>query len=150
MKSNTGNGSKNFWNRLRMPGVTVSVKSENKEEKPAAVFRVRGVIDLGQGRKTAILDNLSFPEFEGQKISRKIGKNDLAIPSKIANLDCVFTSKGLTAVSNVYDAIRHIHAKAKFGPVVPDVLAPGDLLVFRHCHRKSEITFDKALRIVAD
>lgn len=134
-----------LWTRLKIPGVTVSVGEVSRDL--CSVFRVRSLIDLGLGRKTALLDPVSFPELEGKDaLHRNFPKNKLAIPKKMSNLNLVCTSKGFMALPSLYTAIRHMQAKTKLGVIDPEVLAPGDYVMFEHSCKSFKPKFSKALR----
>ena len=116
--------------------------------EPQAVFRVTNMIDLGFGRQTAILDTVAAPSQNGLSFMKK----DLAIPRKLASLNFVYTSKKVGVVSNAYDAIREKHgnANANIASIAPDVISPGDFLVFRDVRTSPKAIFSEALRLVPD
>lgn len=111
-----------------------------------AVFRVTNMIDLGFGRQTAMLDNIS----EAAHNSFTLRKKSLAMPRKLANLDFVYTSKRLNAVSNARDTIRQTQGYAKVETITPDVVAPGDFLVFKDVWNKSKAALSEVLRSVPE
>lgn len=113
-------------------------------EKAEAVFRITNMIDLGFGRQTAMLDNLATPAHKALSIKKK----NLAIPSKLANLDFVYTSKGFGAVIDARAVIRENHGNAPVAPIVPDVLAPGDFVVFKDVWSRSRTALSEVLRLV--
>lgn len=107
-----------------------------------AVFRIQNLIDFGYGRQTAILDNISFPE------SHSDGReNGLAIPRKIANLECVYAGRKITGVRNAHEAIKSVHARGNLEAISTDVLAPGDFIVFEQPHDRLKASFSEALRL---
>ncbi|MCB1531803.1 MAG: hypothetical protein KDJ35_02925 [Alphaproteobacteria bacterium] len=111
-----------------------------------AVFRITNMIDLGSGRQTAILDNVAKAAHD----SLTFPKKSLAIPRKMANLDFVYTSKRLSAVSNAREAIRKSQGAAKIETITPDVIAPGDFLVFKDVWTKSKAVLSEVLRCVPE
>ena len=111
-----------------------------------AVFRITNMIDLGFGRQTAVLDNIAKPADNAVLSPKK----NLAIPRKLANLDFVYTSKRLSAVTNARDAIRQRHGYKKIETITPDVIAPGDFLVFKDVWEKSKAVLSEALRTVPE
>ncbi len=125
------------------PGQSLSLFEPQAASAEQAVFRVQNLIDLGFGRQTAILDNMAFPDQPNVRVQ----KNDLAIPRRIANLDFVYTCKGVSTVANAQTAIRSMHTKAKLETIVTDVLAPGDFVVFEQPMKKQKATLAEALRI---
>ncbi len=71
----------------------------------------------------------------------------LAIPNKIGNLNIVYTTKTITPLSHVYQVIGEILRRSCGDRIVPDVLAPGDFLVFTKKPRSgTELSFE-ALRV---
>lgn len=108
-----------------------------------AVFRVQNLIDLGLGRQTAILDNISFAEDGGAVLH----KNDLAIPAKMDKLNFVYTCKGFVSVPNAHSALKGIHGKIRLEQIVPDVLAPGDFVVFSQTGQNRNLNLIEALRL---
>lgn len=132
------------WSLLKTKNVTVSVTPV--ERCSYALFRVKNMIDLGSGHQTAVLENVAFPAEYGPGHR----KNDLALPIKIANLDLVYTNKKYTGVSNVYEVIRSIYTKGRIEKIVPDVLAPGDYLVFKRQPREKQAALVEALRVITD
>ncbi len=132
-----------LWSSIKVPGAMVRVTRREKET-PGTVFRIKNMIDLGNGRKTAILENVSFPEYSLQKERRA----KLAIPKEVANLGLVCTSRDVCAVPNVYSAIKKAYAYARLGQIVTDVVAPGDFLVFRQDAGNSGAKLSHALRLV--
>ncbi len=116
--------NRSFWSVLKTQNVTVTVK--RKHEEPCAVFRVTSLIDLGSGRQTAMLEGY-LPDHGDRKTIRK---SQLAMPRKIGNLDVVYTTKTITPVSRAYHVIGEILRSPCTAKIVPDVLAPGDFLVF--------------------
>src|SRR5262245_50468313 len=132
--------NRSFWSFLKTTNVTVSVK--RVREEPCAVFRVRNLIDLGGGRQTAMLEGY-LPEPEGRKITKKA---PLSMPRKIGNLDIVYTTKTITPMSHVYQVIGQILRSPLTAKIVPDVLAPGDFVVFVKRPKRSSMLIE-ALRI---
>ncbi len=129
------------------PAPSVSLFEGSESVKRAstgkAVFRVQNLIDLGAGCQTAILDNVSFPAVNAAAVQ----KNDLAIPRRIANLNFVYTCKSFSTVTNAHAAIRNTHARAKLEEIVPEVLSPGDFIVFEQQARAEKATIAEALRL---
>lgn len=132
-----------FWSFLKTKGVTVRVQPVHEE--PYAVMRVRSVVDLGPGRQTAVVEG-----YIPQETHRKSNvKKQLAMPNKIGNLNIVYRTKKINPVSNVYKVIAHILNHANTDKITPEVLAPGDFLVFtKKPNSKQKISID-ALRFMS-
>jgi hypothetical protein len=109
-----------------------------------AVFRVTNMIDLGYGRQTAMLDNIVTPGKTALSFSRK----ELAIPHKLASLDFVYTSKRVDAVTCARETLKEKHKTASIEKIVPDVLVPGDYLVFKNISSNSKAIISEALRLI--
>lgn len=132
-----------LWSYLKVGRASVRVTPQAPRAKPGSVFRVKNMIDLGNGKKTAVLETVSFPEYEMQKRTGAA----LSIPKGVDNLNLVCTSPGNYAVSNVYEAMRSAFSSRRLGEIVPDVVAPGDFLVFRH-HKENHVKLSHALRLL--
>ena len=112
-----------FWSFLKTETVTVRV--QRIHEEPCAVFRVKNLIEIG-GRRTAMLEGY-LPLHGGRKTMKN---TRLAIPNNIGNLNIVYTTKTITPLSHTYQVIGEILRRSCTDRIVPDVLAPGDFLVF--------------------
>ncbi len=135
--------NRSFWSFLKTDNVTVSVKRPHQE--PCAVFRVKNLIDLGGGRQTAMVEGY-LPLELGRKSPKK---SRLSMPRKIGNLDIVYTTKTITPLSHVYQVIGQILRSSQMDRIVPDVLAPGDFLVFtKKASRSSQKMSIEALRVM--
>lgn len=131
--------------RRQVEGLSVSLFDAvpKRRKSGQAVFRVQNMIDLGSGRQTAILDNISFPA-GNDSIPEK---NGLDIPRRLANLDLVYTCKTVTGVPSVHDAIRHIGYNGALEKIAPEVIAPGDFVIFEQGGEKDRAVFAGALRL---
>ena len=133
-----------YWSHLKTRNVTVRVKP--KEKTIGLVFRVTNMIDIGDGRQTVILDHVDFPK----SFHRRRKAEELAIPFKMGNLDFVYTSKGNPSVHSVQSVIETIYKEAQVEKIVPEVLCPGDLLVFKQSGRSMKIKMIEALRVIKE
>jgi hypothetical protein len=134
--------NRTFWSFFKTSHVTVSVKRQ--PEEPCAVFHVKSLIDLGSGRQTAMLEGY-IPDHGGRPSAKK---TRLSMPSKIGNLDIVYTTKTITPVSRAYQVIGQILRSSCTDRIVPDVIAPGDLLVLTRKQRRSTEYSIEALRVM--
>lgn len=139
--------NRTFWSFLKTETVTVRVQRIHDE--PCAVFRVKSLIEFG-GRRTAMLEGY-LPQHGGRKTMKN---TRLAIPNKIGNLNIVYTTKTITPLSHVYQVIGEILRRSCTDRIVPDVLAPGDFLVFTKKPRNGTETprelSVEALRVMTD
>mgnify|MGYP000445180758 CR=1 FL=1 len=115
-------------------------------EKTQAVFRVTNMIDLGMGRQTAILDNISRSAHKALTLK----KAGFSVPDKLAHLDFVHTGKSVATVSNARAEIQARHGNVGLESIIPDVIVPGDFLVFKGLWNKSKTIFSEALRLTPD
>ena len=90
-------------------------------------FRVMNMIDLGRGRRTAVLEIV--PGASDRLIS--VSNKDFDIPRKIDSLDLLYACKGLRLFSNVENAIRGAKPAASLEHITLQALAPGDFVTFK-------------------
>lgn len=132
-----------YWSVLKTRTVTVSVQP--RDSVKGVVFAVNKLIDIGDGRQTVFLDHVDAP----QASHRRAGaNNELAIPFKMGNLDFVYISRRVPVVRDVSVLISELYKEAKVERIVPEVLSPGDLLVFRQGDDEAAIRMVDALRLV--
>ncbi len=114
------------WNHLKTKTVTVSVKPKRKER--GIVFRIGNMIDVGNGSQTVMLQPLSItppPSMQSPHDNR-----DVPVPFKMGHLNFLYTSKVRPKEQNLYHLLSALYNDSKVERIVPDVLSPGDLLVF--------------------
>lgn len=133
-----------FWSHLKTKTVTVRVTP--KEDVAGLVFRVSNMIDLGNGRQTVVLDHVASSD----KRSLKPMKAGASVPFRMGNLDFVYTSRQNPVVQNVSALLANLYKGSKVERIVPDVLSPGDLLVFRQQGDTMKIKMTDALRVVKE
>lgn len=136
--------NRTLWSSLKVPGASVSVRRQ--AAAPYTVMRVSSVIDIGKGTQTAVLQDFSKAGCSGE--NRMLRRKDLSAPRKIANLNCVYTSKQCNIVSDACAAIKETVKTGKLAAIVPDVIAPGDFVVFRHVRSRMTLKFAGVLRVV--
>lgn len=138
------------WRTMRLAGVTVSVQP--KPRTPYSVLKVSGLVDTGNAQQTVFLQN-ALPseweiELEALAAKRAQSSKGLSLPRRIANLNCVYTGRSFGVVADVADAVRAASRTDNLAAVVPDVIAPGDYMVFRHEGPRFRIRFAGILRPV--
>lgn len=126
--------NRTLWSSLKVRGSTVSV--QRAPRSPYTVLKVASLIDTGRTAQTVVLEN-AFPGLieenpELAKIAENLRSNKMAIPPKIANLNCVFTGRRPRLVENVQIALKEKAGHNKLIPVIPEIIAPGDYVIFRH------------------
>jgi len=108
----------------------VSVLSE-------AIFRVKSLIDVGNGARTLVLD-------QGAPIARE---TDFSLPARLAGLDVVCASKKVSVFKNAREAAERLFKANPLRDIVPEVLAPGDYVVFKSKKTQNTSVFSSALRV---
>jgi len=126
--------NRTLWSSLKVRGTTVSVSRAPRS--PYTVLKVASLIDTGRTSQTIVLEN-AFPGLKEEdpmliKIAQDIQQSRMAIPPKIANLNCVFTGRRPRLVTNVQLALKEKAGQKKLIPVIPEIVAPGDYVIFRH------------------
>lgn len=86
-----------------------------------AIFRVKNMVDTGQGRRTVVLDQ-ALPDAKEQGFT---------VPTRFSGLDVVCASKKVSVFKNARKAIEGLIKGFGFQTIVPEVLTPGDLVIFR-------------------
>ncbi len=109
-----------------------------------AAFRVTNMIDLGYGRRTAVLDNIPDRPENMTAVSNK----DLEIPRKLDTLDLVYACKGLFLFSDAESAIRKARPVASLEKIASSALAPGDFVTFEGFLTGSRNLISSALRMI--
>lgn len=135
----------NHFKTMRLAGIKVSVQPRAKT--PYTILRVGGLIDTGNGQQTVILKNALPWEWEID-IEKPASKNGLSLPRRIGNLSCVYTGRKFGVVADVNDAIKAVTRGAKIAAIVPEVIAPGDFMIFRHDGPRLRTRFAGVLRAI--
>lgn len=102
-----------------------------------AIFRVKNMVDTGKGRRTMILDQGAPGAKEG----------DFTLPSQLRGLDIVSASKKVSIFKNARQAVQRILKVKSLDHIVPEVLTPGDYVVFKSGTNVSRPVFAEALRL---
>lgn len=122
------------WKTMSVGNVKISVRPQPKT--PYAILRVASLIDAGKGLKMAVLNNALPREWEvdieDTQNVRTGSKKGLSLPSGIANLNFVYTGRSFGVVSEVGDTLRAVTRNARIAAIVPEVMMPGDFVVFRY------------------
>lgn len=106
-----------------------------------AALKVRNLIDIGVGNRTIILDS-------AQKKNREATEDmeNWQIPQRLENLNLVCTSPQISIASSIHKAIRRAR-DTDFKKIVPEVLIPGDYVIFKKPAAGQKVEFNTALRI---
>ncbi|MCK5374789.1 MAG: hypothetical protein KAJ40_05850 [Alphaproteobacteria bacterium] len=131
-----------FWSHLKTSSVTVRVRQKKKET--GVIFRIGSMIDTGHGRQVVMLEHVDYPRI--YHIRNKGG--DVAIPFRMGDIDFIYTSLHKPELRNVNTLLSALYKKGEVEKIVPEVICPGDLLVFRQDRGSSKIKMVEALRVV--
>lgn len=143
--------NRTLWSSLKVKGTTVSVSRAPRS--PYTVLKVASLIDTGRTTQTVVLEN-AFPGMVEEepgliKIAQELSHSKMAIPPRIANLNCVFTGRRPRLVTNVQLALKEKAGKSKLIPVIPEIVAPGDYVIFRHLPNRACFKLAGMMRAVS-
>ena len=118
------------WNTRNLGSVTMSVQPRPKT--PYTILRVDNVIDTGFAGQTAILKN-ALPDFLEVDINPP-GRERIQVhlPRKVGELNVTYIGKSFGIVADITMSLQAVVGGAKLAAVVPDVMRPGDFMIFRH------------------
>lgn len=142
----------NYMNSRTVKLGSITVNVQPKPRTPFTVLKVSGLIDTGNGMQTVLLKN-AFPsvwEIDLADLPHAQSKSNkgLSLPRRIANLNCVYTGRAFGVVTDVLEAVKAASGHVKLAPIVPDVIAPGDFMLFKHEGSKMKIRFAGVIRAV--
>lgn len=130
---------------MHVAGIRVSVQPRPKT--PYTVLQVASLIDTGGGRQMVILKNALPWELEID-LDAPSSKKGLSLPRRIANLSCVYTGRKFGVVADYTEALGAVTKGSRIAAIVPDVIAPGDFMIFRHEGPRFRMRFAGVLRAV--
>ncbi len=133
-----------YWSHLKTKTATVRVSP--KKPQKGVVFRVSNMIDLGCGRQTVMLEHVDYPK----TYSKRIRDNSVAVPFCMGELDFIYTSKDKPKIQNVHNLLSTLYKDDNVEKIVPEVISPGDLLVFKKEGDTMKIKMIQALRVVKE
>jgi hypothetical protein len=110
------------------------------------VLKVGSLIDTGNGHQTVILKNGLPGAWEIDLEQKTKSSKGLSLPRRIANLNCIYTGQSFGVVADVTEAIRAVSGNAKLAAIVPEVVAPGDYMIFKHVGPRFRIRFAGIVR----
>lgn len=134
-----------YWSHLKTRNVTVRVAPKKKTK--GIIFRVKNMVDLGQGRQTVMLEHVDYPK--SYALRTDINK-DVPVPFRMGNFDFVYTSRRKPAMRNVHSLLSTLYKDTQVEKIVTDVLSPGDLLVFTQDKNTTQIKMVETLRVVKE
>jgi hypothetical protein len=101
-----------------------------------AIFRVKNMIDTGKGRRALVLDQAA-PEARIR---------DFGLPARLGGLDLLCAGKKASIFKNARKAVEGMLKIKSLNEIVPDVLTPGDYVVFKSGSDRRNAIFSEALR----
>ena len=132
-----------FWAHLKTCSVTVRVQP--KQQSTGVIFRVGNMIDMGRGsRRLVMLDHVDYPKI----YNIRQGGGDVAIPFRMGDFNFMYTSLRKPEIRNINSLLGALYKGGEVKQIVPDVLTPGDLLVFKQERGSLKIKMVEALRVV--
>lgn len=134
-----------YWSHLKTSSVTVRVAPKKKQK--GIIFRVKNMIDLGCGRQTVMLEHVDYPKTFTKRCT---SQGDVPVPFRMGSFDFVYTSAMKPAMRNVQSLLSTLYKEEKVEKIVTDVLAPGDLLVFKQEKNGTSIKMVDALRVMKE
>ncbi|MGQ0526501.1 MAG: hypothetical protein ACT4OY_00485 [Alphaproteobacteria bacterium] len=135
--------SRILWSLLKTESVTVSVT--RRPAKTFLLFQVTQMTDLGRGRPQIFLRSINYKAESLRQCAVTVKKSALSLPGKIGNVGVTYAGLACKPISDVSEAIVWIKGKACIEKIVPDVLVPGDFVVFKTV-KDGQVLFVEALR----
>lgn len=152
IKELSGRGQREFLD-IGDPGNPVMLIDESYNASPVAMsaaFKVLALIDPGRGgRRIAVLGDMLELGRKGPQYH-----NELALPLKAANIHLVYTCG--TLMKNLHNTLpkeqRGVHKKdsTELAKIVPDVLAPGDVVMVKGSNGSKMDVVVEALRAMPE
>ncbi len=102
-----------------------------------AIFRVKNMVDTGGPRRTVVLDQATPQATE----------MDFTLPTRLGAADVVCASKRVSVFKNARKAIEGLIKGCKLHHIVPEVLTPGDYVVFKSSPEAGKTVFSESLRL---
>jgi hypothetical protein len=121
----------------------ISLLGAAASQTQEAIFRVKNMVDIGGMRRTMVLDRAADKSAGELHVTPK----DFGVPKQLADLNIVCASKKISIFKNARKAVQGLFAAKQFHKIVPDVLAPGDYLVFKSAQNQTHAVFSEALRV---
>lgn len=135
-----------FWSHLKTRSVTLQVSPKAARKQTGVLFRVGSIIDTGKGAgRKVTLEHLDYPN--AQRIKNKGGK-DVAVPFRMGETEFIYTSLHHAQLRNINTLLCALYKKGEVEKIVPEVISPGDILVFIQDAGSTKIKAVEALRVV--
>ena len=154
--------SRSLWSSLKTHSVTVSVQ---RIVRPGYIFRVSRLIHMGaRGRKMVFLspydenmNDVDTHTIEGSSLFSAAMQNKalqnhtmaLSLPQRCKDFDFIYTGCNMTPIMDVHATIHNMHEKSTLGSITPEVVTPGDFLIFKPKACKTKVKLAEALRLIA-
>lgn len=123
--------NRSHWTNLKIPNVTVSVTP--RPDPKAAVFVVKSIIDTGRGKPTIVLTDPEFLILEAEYLMEPRA----FVPPALGGTTLIYTGRFAMHIPQLHKALADFYKTSKVEQIAPDVLQPGDFVVFRRGNRGS-------------
>ena len=134
--------NRSHYSVLKTGKVTVSVHPV--AEVPREVYRVSNAYDVGLGEQTVILEHAGY--YARGPVKKRADR--IRLPERIDNQKFVYTGKKHVLAYDLKDLIEVCPQEYAIEAIIPDVLAPGDLVTFKESKKDAQILIVDCLRIV--
>lgn len=136
--------SRILWSLLKTQNVTVSVIRQ--PDRLFLLFRVAQIADLGRGTPQLFLRPVGDTAQPHQTAMQAAGrKGRFALAQKIGTLRLTYAGAHFQPLINAYEAIIRMKGQACIEQIAPEVLTPGDFVVFQ-VDQGGQMQFTEALR----
>lgn len=134
--------NRSYWTNLKTRNVTVSVQPGY--DKPREVYEVKTVMDIGRAEQTIMLDHKGFV-LRGRARSRDF---QLPLPLRMDGMHFLYSGNRNKVVRELSHLVVD-GGEYSLEQIVPEVVQPGDYLVFRECSRRDGVILIDAMRPIA-
>lgn len=136
--------NRSHWTNLKIPRVTVSVRP--RPDPKAAVFMVKAIIDDGRGRQSAVLVDPEFLVLETEYIMEP----RRFVPPRLGNVNLIYTGRFAMHIPQLHKALADFYKTSKVEHIAPEVLQPGDFVVFKRGLRGTRGQILETLRVMSE
>lgn len=131
-----------YWSFLQTDTVTVRV--EPRSNIPAEIYVVRNVIDTGAGEQKVMLDH------QGYLLKAQTGalNFDVMLPGRVDDMQMIYAGQK-NQLGHDLESLVSLSASKCLEQIIPDIVRPGDVLVFKKHPRRDQMTVVEAFRPVS-
>lgn len=136
--------NRSHWTNLKLPNATVSVRP--RPDPKAAVFMVKAIVDDGKGRQSAVLVDPEFLVLETEYIMEP----RRFVPPRLGNVNLIYTGRFAMHIPQLHKALADFYKTSKVEHIAPEVLQPGDFVVFKRGLRGTKGQILETLRVMSE